>query len=92
MYLSQPFPNLKAPLPNNDPTSANFTTAATTAPDANRPGYVQNYNFTIQYQLPGQTVLEAAYIGNKGTRVWGGTPGLGLYRVRWVANSPSGHG
>jgi len=77
LYLSQPFPNLKAPLPNSDPSSANFTQGATTAPDANRPGYVQNYNFTIQYQLPGQTVLEAAYIGNKGTRVWGGTPGLG---------------
>lgn len=78
LYLSQPFPNLKSPLPNKDPSSANFTTGSTTAPDANRPGYVQNYNFTIQYQLPGQTVLEAAYIGNKGTRVWGGTPGSGF--------------
>ena len=50
---------------------------STTARDANRPGYVQNYNFTIQYQLPGDTVLEAAYVGNKGTRMWGGSPGSG---------------
>jgi hypothetical protein len=38
---------------------------------------VQNYNFTIQYQLPAQTLLEVAYIGNKGTRLWGGAPGSG---------------
>ena len=44
----------------------------TTARDANRPGYVQNWNFTIQYQLPKDTVLEVAYVGNKGTRLWGG--------------------
>jgi len=78
LYLSQPFPPLTTPLPNKDPSSANFTQGATTARDANRPGYVQNWNFTIQYQLPGRTVLEAAYIGNKGTRLWGGTPGSGF--------------
>jgi hypothetical protein len=31
---------------------------------------VQNWNATIQYQLPSEFVLEAAYIGNKGTRLW----------------------
>jgi len=51
----------------------------TTARDANRPGYTQNYNFTIQYALPGETLLEVAYIGNKGTRLWGGSPGSGGY-------------
>src|SRR3989454_3315075 len=73
IYLSQPFPTLSAPLPNTDPASANYNDVTTTARDANRPGYVQNWNFTIQYQLPKDTVLEAAYIGNKGTRLWGGT-------------------
>jgi hypothetical protein len=72
MYLSQPFPSLKAPLPNTDPSSANGLDVTTTARNANRPGYVQNWNFTIQYQLPKDTVLELAYIGNKGTRLWGG--------------------
>ena len=77
IYLSQPFPSLTTPIPNQDPTSANFTQVSTTARDANRPGYVQNYNFTIQYALPADTLLEVAYIGNKGTRLWGGAPGSG---------------
>ena len=73
LYLANPFPVLSQPLPNRDPSSAEFTTATTTARNANRPGYTHNYNVTIQYQLPKDTVLEAAYVGNKGTRMWGGT-------------------
>jgi len=78
LYLSQPFPGLATPLPNKDPSSANFNQVATTAPDANRPGYVQNWDLTVQYELPKETLLEVAYIGNKGTRLWGGTPGSGF--------------
>src|SRR5207245_9089435 len=70
--LRQPFPNLPTPLPNTAPASENYISQVlTTAKDANRPGYVQNYNLTLQYQLPGQVVLETAFIGNKGTRLWG---------------------
>ncbi|MGE5648223.1 MAG: TonB-dependent receptor domain-containing protein [Acidobacteriota bacterium] len=72
MYLSQPFPSFNGTLPVTDPSSGNWDAYQTTAPDANRPGYTQNWNFTIQYQLPGETVIEAAYVGNKGTRLWGG--------------------
>jgi hypothetical protein len=75
MYLRNPYPSLPRPLPNTDPNSANYLDVSTTARDANRPGYTQNYNFTIQYELPGATVLEIAYVGNKGTRMWGGIPG-----------------
>lgn len=72
IYLSTPYPSLAGPLPNTDPTQLNYQSAvATTARDANRPGYVQNYSFTVQYLLPKETVLEVAFIGNKGTRVWG---------------------
>jgi hypothetical protein len=71
IYLSQPFPGLRAPLPNKDPSSDNGNDVQTTARDAQRPGYVQNFNLTIQYQLPKETVLEVAYVGNKGTRLWG---------------------
>ncbi len=77
IYLRDTYPSLSAPLPDTDPNSANYLDVSTTARDANRPGYVQNYNLTIQYQLPQDTVLEVAYIGNKGTRMWGGTPGSG---------------
>ena len=71
IYLSQPFPSLASPLPDTNPADANFNANTTTAPDANRPGYVQNWNFTVQYELPKSTVLEVAYVGNKGTRLWG---------------------
>lgn len=77
LYLSQPFPGFTGKLPNTDPSGDEGNQVFTTARDANRPGYVQNWNFTIQYQLPAQTVLEVAYIGNKGTRLWGGAPGSG---------------
>jgi hypothetical protein len=73
MYLDQPYPSLLAPLPNTDPSQANFDSVATTARDANRPGYVQNWNLTVQYELGADTVVEAAYVGNKGTRLWGGS-------------------
>jgi hypothetical protein len=78
IYLSQPFPSLTTPLPITDPSSQEFNQVPTTARDANRPGYVQNYDLTIQYQLPGATLLEVAYIGNKGTRLWGGAGGSGF--------------
>ncbi|PYT24164.1 MAG: hypothetical protein DMG57_29580 [Acidobacteria bacterium] len=72
MYLSKPFPNFRGTLPNTDPSSGNYDAYQTTAPDANRPGYVQNWNLSVQYLLPAKTVLEVAYVGNKGTRLWGG--------------------
>ncbi len=75
MYLNQRFPDFKGTLPDTNPSVGNFDASAYTAPDANRPGYTQNWNLTIQYVLPGETVLEAAYVGNKGTRMWGGSVG-----------------
>lgn len=77
IYLREPFPNFRGTLPNTDPASGNWDAYQTTAPDANRPGYTQNWNFTIQFQLPGQTILEGAYVGNKGTRLWGGQSQFG---------------
>lgn len=71
MYLTDTFPAFAGTLPATDPSVGNFDASSTTARDANRPGYVQNWNLTLQYQLPSDTVLELAYIGNKGTRLWG---------------------
>jgi hypothetical protein len=80
MYLSQPFPIFQGTLPVTDPASENGNGGVvTTARDANHPGYVQNWNFTVQYQLPQDTVLEVAYIGNKGTRLWGSNATYGNY-------------
>ncbi|MCW5982775.1 MAG: carboxypeptidase regulatory-like domain-containing protein [Bryobacteraceae bacterium] len=71
MFLDQAYPALQGSLPNTNPAAGNFTSRATTARDSNRLPYVQNWNFTTQYELPAQTVLELAYIGSKGTRLWG---------------------
>jgi hypothetical protein len=34
-----------------------------------RPPYSQNWNFSIQHEMPWQTLLEARYVGTKGTRL-----------------------
>ncbi len=75
MNLDDPFPDLEAPLPNKDPGQGLFQGLDIVRPDSNRLPYTQNWNFTIQYQLPAQFVLETAYVGNKGTRLW--TRGFG---------------
>jgi carboxypeptidase family protein len=80
MYLSQPYPSLQGSLPNTDPAQFNDNgPGTTTARNANRPGYVQNYSLTVQYLLPQQTVLEVAFVGNKGTRLWGGVGSFSEY-------------
>jgi hypothetical protein len=79
IYLHDRFPDFAGTLPNTDPGVANFDSVTTTASDAQRPGYVQNWNLTLQYQLPQDTVLELAYIGNKGTRLWGGVGAYSEY-------------
>jgi hypothetical protein len=73
IYLSHPFPSLGYTLPNTDPAAGNWNAYQAIAPDANRPTYVQNWNLGVQIALPAAAVLEAAYVGNKGTRVWGGS-------------------
>jgi hypothetical protein len=84
IYLSTPYPAFNATLPNTDPTQLNYeSTVTTTAPDANRPTYVQNYSLTVQYLLPKETVLEVAYVGNKGTRDWGGQSGSSYTGGGW---------
>jgi hypothetical protein len=71
IYLNQPFPSLPYTLPDTNPADGQFNASTTATPDSNRPGYVQNYNFTVQYLLPNQMVVEGAYVGNHGTRIWG---------------------
>lgn len=42
------------------------------APETYWPGYVQHFNFGLQYQLTGTTVLEADWRASKGTRLRAG--------------------
>jgi hypothetical protein len=71
MYLNQAMPSLGFNLPDTNPADGEFNASQSAAPDGNHPGYVQNWNFTVQYLLPKQMVVEAAYVGNHGTRLWG---------------------
>lgn len=71
MYLSDSFPSLGYSLPDQTPGSGHFNATQTAGPKSNRPGYVQNYNLSVQYLLPRSTILEVAFVGNKGTRMWG---------------------
>jgi carboxypeptidase family protein len=69
IYLQNPFPSFSGTLPNRNPALANNQGIGYIAPDSNRVGYAQNYNLGFQYLLPASLVLEASYIGNKGTRL-----------------------
>lgn len=69
IYLHDRFPDFTATLPNRDPSLSNGLGIQYQAPDSNRLGYTQNWNFGFQYQLPAFTVLELNYVGNKGTRL-----------------------
>lgn len=42
-------------------------------PDATRLGYTQNWNAGVQYEISRDTVFEANYIGNKGSRLHDGS-------------------
>ena len=75
LFLSQPYPSFKGNLPDKDPSLANGQSFQLLAADSARLGYVQNFSFGIGYQMPWNLVLEANYIGNKGTRLIGN--GLG---------------
>lgn len=69
MYLHERYPDFQGALPNKNPALANGLGTIYIAPDSARVGYVQNYSFGLQYELPAAFVLEASYVGNKGTRL-----------------------
>ncbi|HLJ17099.1 MAG TPA: TonB-dependent receptor [Bryobacteraceae bacterium] len=46
-----------------------------------RDGYSQQWNFNVQRQLPEQISIEAAYVGNKGTKLPDGTLGPQLNQL-----------
>ena len=67
--LQNPYPNFNGTLPNKNPALANGIGIDYYNPQGNRLPYVQNWNFGLQFQLPASLVLEANYVGNKGTRL-----------------------
>ena len=68
-WLDDPYPAFEGALPDTSPGQGLFTGVQTTARDSTRLPYTQNWNLTVQYQLPHSFVLETAYVGNVGRRI-----------------------
>jgi len=70
-YWQDGFPISKVKVPPFiDPTFRNGQGAPTYRPtDGNRLSYAQQWNFTVERQLPLNSLLSLAYVGNKGTRL-----------------------
>jgi hypothetical protein len=56
-------------LPNTDPTQANGNSLDFLPSNSLAQPYVQNWSAGFQYQLPRQVMVEANYMGSKGTRL-----------------------
>ena len=77
-YLSNAYPNGLTPSSGSSLGLLSFLGTNITAYDrTSRVGYMQQWNFNLQRQLPGRIVVEAAYVGNKGTD---------LSDTQWQAN------
>jgi Carboxypeptidase regulatory-like domain/TonB dependent receptor len=68
--LSNPFPAGIAPPPGRNQSFINVQGNGLEAPLSSNPApYVQQWNFDIQRQLPGNTLFDIAYAGSKGTHL-----------------------
>ena len=68
--ISNPFPNGISQAPGRDQAFINVQGNGLSAPLGNYlPPYAQQWNFDIQYQLPGGTLVDIAYAGSKGTHL-----------------------
>ncbi len=81
--LSNPFPGGFQPVPGASLGALTAIGSNLDAPlsDTNTP-YTIQYNFTVQRELPGAVLLEAAYVGNRGRQLSrGGEGGFSLNQV-----------
>ena len=68
-YFSNPFPQgFNLPKRDRNPLT-NVGTAISGSTRGERVGYAQQWNFSIQQQFGGSLLVEAAYWGNKGTKM-----------------------
>jgi len=76
-------PAFTGTLPNRDPASANGQTLDFMPKNAAAQPYVQNWSAGFQYELPHEVLLQADYVGSKGTRLLNGYFGF------WFNQAPS---
>ncbi|MFB3826942.1 MAG: carboxypeptidase regulatory-like domain-containing protein [Bryobacteraceae bacterium] len=67
------------------PTVANDQAVNYIAPGDGRPPYFQNWNFGVQRQLPHSILIEADYVGNKGTRLGTNLSNINELEPRYLA-------
>jgi hypothetical protein len=63
--LSNPFPSGVVPLTGSDPAALLGTTLSTMLHSQRTPT-IYNFNFGFEYELPGQVVVSAGYVGSRG--------------------------
>jgi len=70
--LNNPFPNGITPPPQRSPNyqQALLGLSVTSAESTNPHGYTEQYNFSIERELPGQAMLELAYAGLRGVHLY----------------------
>ncbi|PYT30882.1 MAG: hypothetical protein DMG57_06990, partial [Acidobacteria bacterium] len=69
-YLDQGFPTSRVKIPPFvDPSFSNGQSLNYRPKDGNRLSYSQQWNFTLERQVLGNTMVSAAYVGSKGTRL-----------------------
>lgn len=68
--IDNPYPNGLLQAPNTPVYRTQLGLGLLAMDRSNRANiYNQQWNFTLQHQLPGELLLEAGYAGNKGTRI-----------------------
>ncbi len=82
--LANPFPGGFQPVPGSSQGALTAIGSNLDAPLANtNTPYTLQYNFTVQRELPGAILLEAAYVGNRGRQLSRG--GEGGYTINQVS-------
>ena len=55
------------------------------APNAGRAGYAQQWSLTLERELPGHAVIQASYVGTKGTRITSTTENLNQLNLKYLS-------
>ncbi len=84
-YWDGGFPTNWPRPPFIDPTVQNGTNVNYIGHGDGRPPYFQNYQFSIQQQLASRLVVEAAYVGVKGTHLGNALVGLNQLNPSYLA-------
>jgi hypothetical protein len=63
------FPAYPYTLPDKDPALDNGSTIQYIAGNSAKQPYMQNYTLSLQYELGDRTIIQASYVGDKGSRL-----------------------